>query len=220
MKTPLLASKPKTLMKLSNIFYIALLSITMLFSASAQETINGNIAVKESIKPLRVGLKLGVPSILTLNAEYVTPLLNDRVAPFIDYMSLKYEVDEAEVSYNNFEIGSNVYLADTGKGLYAGVSYFSSKSKGNFPDTDFDSGTYNGKADLNISTLNLKLGAKLGRVFYFRVEVGYGFGDIPQSVTVRSTETNESSTEEFPEIFGYSDSGVLVFNIGFGFAFL
>lgn len=207
-------------MKISTIYVAIIFCTLMLAQTNAQETINGNVAVEKSIKPLRIGVKIGTPGVLTLNAEYVTPLLDNRIAPFIDYLSLKYDTDDTEVSYNNFEIGSNVYLSDAGKGLYAGVSYFSTKSKGTFLETDFDSGSYSGKADLNFNTLNLKLGAKLGRVFYFRIEVGYGFGKIPQSVTVRSTETNETSTEEFPEIFGYSENGVLLFNIGFGFAFL
>ena len=77
-------------MKISTIYVAIIFCTLMLAQTNAQETINGNVAVEKSIKPLRIGVKIGTPGVLTLNAEYVTPLLDNRIAPFIDYLSLKY----------------------------------------------------------------------------------------------------------------------------------
>jgi hypothetical protein len=60
--------------------------------------------------------------------------------------------------------------------------------------------------------MNLKLGAKLGKTFYFRIEAGYGFGDIPHEIFVESTTPSQTTIEEFPEIPGISVSGILNFN--------
>ena len=78
----------------------------------------------KSVKPFRIGVKVGVPNIATINAEYVTPLLDDRVAISVDYMSLSPTIDDTEISYNNFEIGTNIYLNNKGSGLYLGILLF------------------------------------------------------------------------------------------------
>ncbi len=69
----------------------------------------------------------------------------------------------------------------------------------------------------------VKLGAKLGGLFYFRPEIGYAFSSLPTSYQVEYTrETGEKETyrEEL------DTNGVPTFllngfiaNIGFGFAF-
>lgn len=175
---------------------------------------------QESIKPLRLGVKLGVPNILSANLEYVTPLLNNRVALMLDYMSLSKTIDDVNVNYNNFEIGTNIYINNTGKGLYGGISYFSFDAEGTYSDVEFTSSTNQGTGNIKFNTVNFKIGAKLGRTFFFRIEAGYGFGDIPEYVVVNSNSSNETSIEEIPEITGISKSGIPVFNIGIGFSFL
>ena len=69
----------------------------------------------------------------------------------------------------------------------------------------------------------MKLGAKLGKKFYFRIEAGYGFGDIPQEIEVTGTEQGTGITQtdyvEIPDIPGISESGMIVANIGLGFSF-
>ena len=100
-------------------------------------SINTSISFGQE-KPLRIGVKVGVPNILTANIEYVTPLLNGRVALSVDYMSLSKTIDDVSINYDNFEIGSNIYIKETGKGLYGGISYFSFTSVGTYVDTEFD----------------------------------------------------------------------------------
>tara|TARA_R110002051_G_scaffold160901_4_gene232529 strand:- start:43103 stop:43756 length:654 start_codon:yes stop_codon:yes gene_type:complete len=186
---------------------------------------NEEITPKEkSIKPLRIGGKFGVPSLLTASAEYVTPLLNNRISFAIDYFAFDRDFDGTNVDYTNFEIGTNIYVNPRGKGFYGGISYTSFSSEGSFVDVEFDDENFtvgDGKANIDYNTLNLKLGLKLGRVFYFRIEAGYGFGTIPTEVVVRGIDDpNLTSVEEIPDIPGLSDSGLIYFNIGFGIGFL
>lgn len=174
----------------------------------------------KSIKPLRLGVKIGVPNIITANAEYVTPLLGNRIALAIDYMSLSHTVDATNINYSNFEIGPNIYLNKKGRGLYGGISYFSFDGKGTYTETEFDDGSVaDGNGIIKFNTVNLKLGAKLGRVFYFRVELGYGFGKIPEQILVKSNTSSQTTYEDIPEIPGISSSGLPLFNFGIGFGF-
>lgn len=197
-------------MKTKQILLLIIISIS---------SINLN-AQNEDLKPLRIGAKIGVPNLLTINAEYLTPLLDNRVAITTDYMALTKTIDDVSLKYKNFEIGTNIYFNNKGRGLYAGLTYFSFDAEGTFTEVEFDD-TSVGDAigDLKFNTMNIKLGAKLGKTFYYRMEVGYGFGDIPQEIVVRSTTTSQTTTEEFPEIPGVSESGLLNFNLGIGFSF-
>src|SRR5690606_1934849 len=91
--------------------------IGLLVSFSMYNFAQGDSLNTKSIKPLRFGVKVGVPNIITANAEYVTPLLNNRVAFSIDYMSLSKTIDDTEINFNNFEIGTNIYFNKKGKGF-------------------------------------------------------------------------------------------------------
>jgi hypothetical protein len=194
-----------------------LLLFFLSFNINAQVN---EVKSSKNIKPFRLGVKIGVPNLATINAEYVTPLLDDRVAITVDYMSLSPTVEDVEISYNNFEIGTNIYLNNKGSGLYAGLSYFSFSGEGTFLDTDFDDGTTgDGIGDIEFNTVNLKLGVKFGRTLYTRIEVGYGIGDIPELIEVKSKTGNSNTFEEIPDIPGLGTSGLITANIGFGIQF-
>lgn len=196
-----------------------ILALIFVFNFNNYAQTDGNIS-KKNIKPFRLGIKIGLPTIATVNAEYVTPLLNDRVALSLDYMSLSPSIDEIEVKYNNFEIGANIYVNSTGQGFYAGISYFNFDGEGTYPDVDFDDGSYgDGTGDIKFNTVNLKLGLKFGSTLYTRLEIGYGFGDIPEFIEVTSEDGNSSTFEEIPDIPGLSSSGLFTANIGFGIQF-
>tara|TARA_R110000787_G_scaffold81036_2_gene175882 strand:- start:41516 stop:42193 length:678 start_codon:yes stop_codon:yes gene_type:complete len=183
---------------------------------------NGNLPEKEDINPLRIGVKVGIPSFFTINVEYVTPLLDNRVAFAIDYFPLRINALDIEAKFKNFEIGSNIYLKNNGKGLYGGLSYYAFNAEAtNIQDTDFDDGSFGtGKATIEFNTFNLKLGAKLGRAFYFRIELGYGFGNIPETIVITSTDGNSSTTEDIEEVISFLGAGVPIFNFGIGYSFL
>ncbi len=184
---------------------------------------NGNIETKEDINPLRIGIKAGIPSFFTINIEYVTPLLDNRVAFAVDYFPLKINLLDIDGRFNNFEIGSNIYLKNTGKGLYGGISYYMFDAKAtNLTDYEFDNGSFGaGETSLKFNTFNLKIGAKLGKAFYFRIEAGYGFGNIPETIEITSLDGNGSITENISEVFSYiGKAGVPIFNFGIGYSFL
>jgi hypothetical protein len=180
------------------------------------------------INPIRIGVKIGVPDIVAGNIEYVTSLFNNRVALFADYSKFNVNEEDAEVKVNYIEGGLNIYFNTKGRGLYASVSLSNLKVDGKYTDAETrDNVDFDGVAtgDVQIKTTNLKLGAKLGKKFYFRIEAGYGFGDIPQEIEVRGNVTSGGTTTEqidyveIPDIPGISESGMIVANIGFGFSF-
>lgn len=187
----------------------------------AQEVKNGNLETTKSIKPLRVGVKVGIPSITTLNLEYVSPILENRVALYIDYLPIKINASDLDLKLRNFEIGSNIYLNDTGNGLYAGLGYYSFNTEAGVVDVDFDDGSFgDGNTTLKFNTVNLKIGFKTKGVFYSRIEVGYAFGSLPDRLVITSTDGNSFTTEPIEDISVLSSSGLPLINIGFGFSFL
>ena len=178
----------------------------------------------EDVRPFRIGLKIGTPNAVGGGLEWVTPLLDNRFAVFFDYSGIKVDEDDIEARFKYAEFGTNIYFNTTGKGLYAGLGY----GKMDFKGTYYDALTVGGEVfegdaqgELNIDTFNVKIGAKLGRKFYFRTELGYGFGSIPQEIEITGTVNGvtETGIEEIPDIPGISENGYPIFNLGFGFAF-
>ena len=187
-----------------------------------------------SIKRIAIGVKFGVPNIAGLSLEGVTPLLGNRIAPFFDYSSFDVNPDEVEVGLTYTEFGSNIYFGNKGKGVYAGIGFGSLDTDLVFTDIELiaDNGNSgNGTASISqkLNTTNIKLGIKTGGRFYFRLELGYGIGDIPETIDVTGTFSytengqtitgSGSQTEEFPTIPGVGTSGILIGNFGFGIAF-
>lgn len=176
----------------------------------------------KKLRPLRLGLKIGVPNAVTGNGEYLTPLFDNRVAVAADFMTFSKSFDKGLFDFTSVEFGTNVYFNNRGTGFYAGISYFSFDSNFGFKDYKFENEQFgtviidDGKADVKFNTFNLKLGMKFGRTVYFRMEAGYGFGKIPNTVKINSVDFPFYNYDDVPKIFGLSSSGVLVFNIGFG----
>ncbi len=166
-------------------------------------------------KPIRIGVKLGVPNIVGLNFEYVTPLLGAKLAPTIDLSSFSIKAGDVEIKFSYFEIGSNYYFLREGKGLYGHFSYGRLGFKGTYSDPTLGEG----EGKLGINTLNFKIGAKWGGLFYFRPEIGYAalIGD--QIVKVEYFDPiNQTTVTEEEDVPGFLGGGI-VFNIGFGFSF-
>lgn len=179
------------------------------------------IEKQKSVRPLRLGLKVGSPNIATLNLEYLTPLADNRISVTADYMGFSKSFAEGLVRFSSFEIGTNIYFNNKGRGFYGSLSYSSLSTIIGYKDYKFPQDiVLDGEADFKFSTFNTKIGVKLGRTVFFRAEVGYAFGKIPQSIMVESIEFHFSDFDEIPKIPGVSSSGLLLFNIGFGVAFL
>jgi hypothetical protein len=184
----------------------------------------------DDLRPFRIGLKVGAPNAASFEFEYVTPLLNNRVAPFVNYTGANFKVDQVDASLNIFEIGSNIYFSknNEGRGLYGTFSYQNINANLEIEDYEAEDGSlYEGNAKTNVSYsgLNIKIGAKLGRKFFFRTELGYSIGDIPTQVFIEGNYEGEPASEtisveneidDLPFIF---TNGLPIFNIGFGFSF-
>ncbi len=173
-------------------------------------------------KPIRIGIKFGVPQVIGLNAEYVTPLLGKKLAASADFSYFSLSIAEASASYSYFELGANYYFMNEGKGLYGNVSYgrmgFNFEYEDYASDIDPSLSNGSGEANVGINLVNLKLGAKLGGLFYFRPELGYAVATGDSNYSVRITYpdgTTESVSEELPGAL----AGGFVVNLGFGFAF-
>ena len=177
-----------------------------------------------SVKRFSVGLKIGVPNIAGLSLEGVTPLLDNRVAPFVDFSSFDVKDAETEIGLSYSEFGANVYFNNKGKGAYAGIGFGNLSTDLTFYE-DLDGGSRGkGTTGLDIKSTNLKFGIKTGGRFYFRFEIGYGFtSDVPDDITVTLTEIGGTETEtdsfDVPTIPGLGTNGILVGNFGFGLSF-
>jgi len=179
----------------------------------------------KSIRPFRIGVKIGFPHLIGGSVEYVTPLLGNRVAPFIDYSTLSPKIEDVDMKIKYLEIGSNFYFNRKGKAVYAGLSYGKIDYAGDYSgEQNYEGKNFTGKAhgELNLSVFNVKLGAKLGNTIYFRPELGYGFTTIPDQIRVDGIVDGQASYGyvDIPEdIPGISSNGFLYVNFGFGVAF-
>jgi hypothetical protein len=196
----------------------SLICMLLISSLTFSQTDESN-SVDDNIKSLRIGLKLGVPNGIGGNLEYVTPLFGQRLALYGDYSGLSADIDDVDTSLNYFEIGTNIYFtADKGSGFYASLSYGSLSIDGSYSEAEtIDGQPFTGEAegDFDVSSFNAKLGFKVGRGFYFRTELGYGFGEVPQEINITGNVNGipETGVEEIPDIPGVGESGYLMFNL-------
>lgn len=208
--------------KLLLTIFIALATIGYAQEVEQQEETIDSLA--PSVKRFSVGLKIGVPNIAGLSLEGVTPLLDNRVAPFVDFSSFDVKDAETEIGLSYSEFGANVYFNNKGKGAYAGIGFGNLSTDLTFYE-DLDGGSRGkGTTGLDIKSTNLKFGIKTGGRFYFRFEIGYGFtSDVPDDITVTLTEIGGTETEtdsfDVPTIPGLGTNGILVGNFGFGLSF-
>lgn len=210
--------------------HLILIAVFMVSSGLVAQESGSGMPVKQGntveegpdINPLSIGVEIGAPSGVSLNAEYVTPWLDNRVAFYVDYLPFKLTVDDVKIKTNNFEFGTNIYLNNKGRGLYASLGYLSYNGEAEVQDVEFDNGAVgSGETSIDFNTFNVKIGGKFGRRLYFRIEAGYGFGSIPDELVITSTSGNGSTTEPIDDVVSFfGASGIPLFNLGFGYSFL
>ena len=209
---------------LSKIFLFISLSICPLIQSQDNEVV---IKTSDSLKIKRVnlGLKLGIPNVVGGSAELILPILGNRIAPFIDYSGFNIDTNDLATNFSYLEYGASLYFNKKGNGFFIALGQGQFNTNLTFYDLEFSedgqSTTGTASTDFNFNTTNLKLGIKTGGSFYFRFEVGYGFGNIPESVDFTATASGitESFSEEIPPIPGVSSQGTIIGNIGFGISF-
>ena len=177
-------------------------------------------------KTLALGVKLGIPNIIGGNVEVIFPVLNNHLAPYADFSGFDIDPDEdTSVAMSYTEFGLNYYFGQTGTGAYLSAGLGNLTTDLTFSNIEVEDGIYDGigTVEEKIATTNLKIGYKSSGRFYFRIELGYGIGNIPDQLEIqaRSASLGETSTEyeEFPDIPGVSENGIVIGNIGFGISF-
>ncbi len=193
-------------------------------TTSENSFIQDSIQLDYKVKRLSIGLKLGVPNIASVGAQYTLPILNNHLAPYFEYSSYSHDDGETEGDLSFSEFGAAYYFNEKGKGLYLGVGVSSLKVKAIYNNVSLEEGrTGTGSGDISLNTTNLKIGLKTGGTLYFRMELGYGLGNLPKTVDFtakdNATSYTETVTEDIPAIPGISESGLFIGNIGFGLSF-
>ena len=215
-------------------FFCSCLLILFCSSVYAQTDTDISGERDYKVRPIRLGVKIGFPNLIGGNVEYVTPLLDDKLAVNFDYSMLKMgwfiseedymdDPENTDLNLSYFEGGINYYFFKAGKGLYGNLSYGVIKVDGT---TDVTSDGRPGVGYLNVShgSVNVKLGAKLGGLFYFRPEIGYAFNSLPKAVEYEVKYEDGTTEKDFYDFTEEVASAEILFkgfmaNIGFGFAF-
>lgn len=208
---------------MKNLFFL-FLTLASLISYSQSEEID-SLKIEDKSKLISLGAKIGIPNLASINGEIVLPILDYHFAPYIDYGAFNLEIEDTESELNYSEYGINFYFSNKGKGFYAGAGISQLDSELTFNNLTFeDNGVSqigSAKTNLDINTLNLKLGFKTGGPIYFRFEIGYGMGSIPESIDFIATSNGitEYFSEDVPAIPGLNSGGLLISNFGFGLSF-
>lgn len=177
------------------------------------------------IKRFNLGLKLGIPNLIGGSAEILLPLVNNGLAPFFDYSGLDIKTDDVASKLSYLEYGVNYYPNKKGNGFFLALGRAQFKTDLTFYDLVFSETGQSlegeGATAFDFSTTNFKLGIKAGSNIYFRFELGFGFGKIPEEIefTASAGGIEESFSEPLPPLPGLSTNGVLIGNVGFGLAF-
>tara|TARA_B100001559_G_scaffold297923_1_gene282019 strand:+ start:360 stop:995 length:636 start_codon:yes stop_codon:yes gene_type:complete len=205
------------------ITYLFLLSIFTSFAQTESSKEENKDSLK--VKHFSIGLKLGFPNLASGSAELTLPILNNHFAPYIDYSKIPLNFESVETTIAYTEFGINYYFNKKANGFFLGIGKGSLSTDVTFTNLLFSSGLQSligsGSTELNLDTTNFKLGVKTSGTVFFRFELGYGLGKIPDSLNFIATLNGipESFTESIPPIPGLTTSGILIGNVGFGFAF-
>lgn len=182
--------------------------------------------VKDNIlKRFSVGVKFGLPYMAVLGAQYTLPFFNNHFAPYFDYSQYSYEKNNEDAQFRFSEFGISYFFNQIGKGLYAGLSYSNLSYDVKFTDVTLENGSKGyGSEKIDMRTTNLRIGLKTGGTFYFRIEMGYGLGDIPKKLSFKAIDNfdpkySQIVTKEIPKISGTSEREMLIGNIGVGISF-
>ena len=207
-------------------FLITYLFLLTIFTSFAQtESIKKENRDSLKVKHFSIGLKLGIPNLASGSAELTLPILNNHFAPYVDYSKFPLNFESVETTIAYTEFGINYYFNKKANGFFIGVGKGSLSTDVTFTNllfvNDLQSLIGSGSTELNLDTTNFKLGVKTAGNIFFRFELGYGVGKIPDSLNFIASlnGVSESFTESIPPIPGLGTSGILIGNIGFGFAF-
>ena len=174
--------------------------------------------IEDSIKIRRInfGLKLGIPNVIGGSIEILPPIFNNKVAPFLDFSGLNIDIDNVGTDFSYLEYGANFYFKGKGNGFFISLGRGNFNTDLNFYNLEFNengqSTIGDASTNLKFNTTNIKTGIKTGGSFFFRFEVGYGFGSIQNTVefSAMANGISDNFTEEIPPIPGVNRGGILI----------
>lgn len=181
-----------------------LLSIVLLPSFSfSQET------EEPTLNRTSLSLDIGFPNIAGLNGEYLLPYASNRFSIYADLSYLPNLVPYSTTYIKYYGIGSHYYFNKKGNGAYIGLGY------GKLPISTSELDGDEVDLSVDFDFLNTKIGAKLGKKLFFKIEAGYSmiFYDIDKA--------NEYLTEAYGIQINPKISFLQLMNarIGFGYSF-
>ena len=201
------------------------------FSQNLQKIDTIKIDTISNLKRFSFGIKMGIPNVIGLSTEAILPIFKNKVSPYFDYSSFKLNPDETSIDLNYTDYGINIYINSKGNGLYASLGSGNLSSLILFEEIELtdENGTKglgNAQIKENINTFNVKLGIKSNSKIFFRLEVGYGIGRIPNNLNLTGNfgyekdgmfyNSKGSSIESFPTVPGIGKRGIIIGNFGFG----
>ena len=213
------------------IFTIVFVLTNKSFSQNFQKIDTIEIDTISNLKRFSFGIKMGIPNILGLTTEAILPIFKNRMSPYFDYSSFKLNPDTTSIDLNYTDYGINIYVNSKGNGLYASLGSGTLSSliffeKIELTDDNGNKGIGTARLKENINSYNIKFGIKSNSKIFFRLEVGYGIGKIPNNLNLTgsfayekdgiSYFSNGSSSESFPTIPGIGKKGIIMGNFGFG----
>ena len=201
------------------------------FSQNLQKKDTIKLDTVSNLKRFSFGIKIGIPNVMGLTTEAILPIFKNRVSPYFDYSSFKLNPDKTNIDLNYTDFGVNIYVNSKGNGLYASLGSGNLSSLILFEEIELtdengNKGIGNAQLKENINTFNVKLGIKSNSKIFFRLEVGYGIGKIPNNLDLTGIfsyekdgilyTSNGSSIESFPTVPGLGKKGIIIGNFGFG----
>ena len=201
------------------------------FSQNLQKIDTIKIDTISNLKRFSFGIKMGIPNVIGLTTEAILPIFKNRVSPYFDYSSFKLNPDKTSIDLNYTDYGVNIYINSKGDGLYASLGSGNLSSLIFFEEIELtdkngNKGLGNAQIKENINTFNVKLGIKSNSKIFFRLEVGYGIGKIPNNLNLTGNfgyekdgifyNSKGSSIESFPTVPGIGKKGIIIGNFGFG----
>ncbi|MFL2590951.1 MAG: hypothetical protein ACJ0PY_03760 [Flavobacteriaceae bacterium] len=213
------------------IFFLVIIIPTISYTQKIEKLDSIQIDTVLNLKRFSFGIKMGLPNILGLTTEAVLPIFKNRVSPYFDYSSFKLNPEKTSIDLNYTDFGVNIYVNSKGNGLYASLGSGNLSSLILFEqieltDENGNKGLGNAQLKENINTFNIKLGIKSNSKIFFRLEVGYGIGRVPNNLDLTGIfsyekdgmlyTSNGSSIESFPTVPGLGKNGIIMGNFGFG----
>ena len=213
------------------IFFLVIFIPTISYTQKIEKLDSIHTDTILNLKRFSFGIKMGLPNVIGLTTEAILPIFKNRVSPYFDYSSYKLNPDKTSIDLNYTDYGVNIYINSKGNGLYASLGSGNLSSLILFEEIELtdengNKGLGNAQIKENINTFNVKLGIKSNSKIFFRLEVGYGIGRIPNNLNLTGSFNYEkdgmfysskgSSVESFPTVPGIGKKGIIMGNFGFG----